>query len=939
MRGSHFVMPTTSDVGRDRAGTRVHGKFLEVEGRRFVVKGVSYGTFAPGAAGVQFPAPDVVARDLAMMAAAGINTVRVYTVPPEALLDQAQRHGLRVMVGLPWAQHVAFLESRRTQRQLRQEAAATVRRLASHPAALLFGLGNEIPPAVVRWHGQRRIERFLREICDEVKAAAPSSLLTYVNFPPTEFLDVDAFDVCAFNVYLHREGDLRAYLARLQHIAGQRPLLLAEAGADSLREGLDGQARITSSHIRAAMTEGACGAVAFAWTDQWWRGGHAVTDWAFGLVDAARAPKPALAAVVQAYADAPFSQPERAAWPGVSVVVCAYNAAATLDDCLTSLTALTYPHVEIVVVNDGSEDETSAIARRYPGVRVIDVPNGGLSMARNVGLAEATGEIVAYTDADVRVDPDWLSYLVQPMLTADVAGSGGPNVVPPDDPWVAQCVARAPGGPTHVLLDDRIAEHVPGCNMACRREALLAVGGFNPVYLRAGDDVDICWRLQAKGFRIGFAASALVWHHHRTSVRAYWRQQVGYGEGEAWLDAHHPEKFIGGQMLWRGRIYSPLPLTRSLSGRRVNTGIWGTAAFPSVYRTDAGALEFLPHSSLWMLVASAACLIGAMGWLSPYRIDAGLVGLGGLLAWSITLARVARCAWLSDLRGLPGASTRQGRLRHLALIVWLHLLQPLARTYGRLRGLWSPPPVLEPEHATRIPWRAPVPSSGNVVRAALLLFGSSAEHAFWSERWVSAGDTLTELAGVLRAVRPAQRVDIDDGWHADRDLSVAVSRWGWLHVRSLVEEHADGRCLFRVGMLLRPSFAGAVEALTLALGLVAATSAAVALRWPLVTLVSVVAVAAIFTRAAWQTTRAIAVLERALERVIASAGMIPLPAGPRASGRARLILFPSTLSQTAQAALIAIVAAGAILSIVALGRDLALRQSGPVVELPASIGR
>ena len=175
------------------------------------------------------------------------------------------------------------------------------------------------------------------------------------------------------------------------------------------------------------------------------------------------------------------------------------------------------------------------------------MPNGGFSAARNAGLAHATGEIVAYTDADVRVDPDWLTYLVQPFLTADVVGSGGPNVVPADDPVTAQCVARAPGGPTHVLLDDRIAEHVPGCNMAFRRDALLAIGGFNPLYLRAGDDVDVCWRLQARGWKIGFAPAALVWHHHRSSIKAYWRQQVGYGEGEAWLMAHHPEKFVDGQ--------------------------------------------------------------------------------------------------------------------------------------------------------------------------------------------------------------------------------------------------------------------------------------------------------------------------------------------------------------------------------------------------------
>src|SRR5262249_17212465 len=300
------------------------------------------------------------------------------------------------------------------------------------------------------------------------------------------------------------------------------------------REGLEGQAQITAMHLRAAFEEGLCGAVAFGWTDEWWRGGHEVTDWAFGLVDRERRPKPALAAVSQAFADAPFSGYTREKWPSVSVVICARNAADTLDDCLLSLQRLSYPDFEVIVVNDGSRDATSEIAHRYPGVRVVDIPNGGLSAARNVGLAEASGEIVAYTDADVRVDPDWLSYLVHPFMRSDVVGAGGPNVVPADDPWIAQCVARSPGGPTQVLFTDRIAEHVPGCNMAFRREALLAIGGFNPVYLRAGDDVDVCWRLQSKGQSIGFSPAALVWHHHRASITAYWRQQVGYGEGETW---------------------------------------------------------------------------------------------------------------------------------------------------------------------------------------------------------------------------------------------------------------------------------------------------------------------------------------------------------------------------------------------------------------------
>ena len=91
-------------------------------------------------------------------------------------------------------------------------------------------------------------------------------------------------------------------------------------------------------HIRAAFEEGACGAIAFAWTDEWWRGGHPVEDWAFGLVDRDRRPKPAAARRRRGVRRGAVLRARRGAtWPRVSVVVCAYNAADTLEDCLTSL--------------------------------------------------------------------------------------------------------------------------------------------------------------------------------------------------------------------------------------------------------------------------------------------------------------------------------------------------------------------------------------------------------------------------------------------------------------------------------------------------------------------------------------------------------------------------------------------------------------------------
>ena len=83
-------------------------------------------------------------------------------------------------------------------------------------------------------------------------------------------------------------------------------------------------------------------------------------------------------------------------------------------------------------------------------------------------MRAATGEIIAYIDSDARADPDWLSYLATTFLESDFVGVGGPNLVPPEDDWVAKCVYRSPGGPTQVMLDDQSAEHIPGCNMAFR---------------------------------------------------------------------------------------------------------------------------------------------------------------------------------------------------------------------------------------------------------------------------------------------------------------------------------------------------------------------------------------------------------------------------------------------------------------------------------------
>ena len=349
---------TDSAVPRPRTA----GKFLAVGDAKLWVRGVTYGPFRPDARGSEYPAPDVLARDFALMTACGLNAIRTYTVPPPALLDAAAAHGLRVLVGIPWEQHVTFLDEQTRPWTIVERVRAGVRACAHHPAVLGYAIGNEIPSPIVRWHGRRRTEAFLRRLYEAAKSADPDGLVTYVNYPSTEYLELPFLDFVTFNVYLEAEARLAAYLPRLQNIAGDRPLMLSEIGLDSRRHSEAGQARALDWQVRSAFGAGCAGTFVFAWTDEWHRGGYDIEDWDFGVVDRQRRPKPALAAVQRALDDLPL--PKEHPWPRISVVVCTYNGSRTITECLEGLLRLEYPNFEVIVVDDGSTDDTAADRQR-----------------------------------------------------------------------------------------------------------------------------------------------------------------------------------------------------------------------------------------------------------------------------------------------------------------------------------------------------------------------------------------------------------------------------------------------------------------------------------------------------------------------------------------------------------------------------------------------
>src|SRR5207253_4594878 len=245
-------------------------------------------------------------NDLAQIATNGLNSIRTYTVPPRWLLDSAQRNGLRVMIGLPWEQHVSFLDDPRRAASIERRVRDGVRVCAGHPAVLSYAVGNEIPAPIVRWHGRRRVELHIERLYRAAKAEDPDALVTYVNYPTTEYLELPFLDFVCFNVYLESQARLAAYLGRLHNITGDRPLVMAEIGLDSRRHGDATQARVLDWQARTAFAAGCAGVFIFGWTDEWHRGGDDITDWAFGLTRRDRYPKPALQAVRDALADVPF---------------------------------------------------------------------------------------------------------------------------------------------------------------------------------------------------------------------------------------------------------------------------------------------------------------------------------------------------------------------------------------------------------------------------------------------------------------------------------------------------------------------------------------------------------------------------------------------------------------------------------------------------------
>jgi len=760
----------------------VDGKFFRRGAAKFHLKGVAYGPFAPDSAGLHFASTEQTARDFTLARELGANLLRVYHVPPRWFLDlAAAQHDLLLLIDIPWNKHLCFLDSPAERTAARAAVRDAVQGCARHPAVFAFSVANEIPPDVVRWSGAAKVSEFIDELVLEAKRVDSKCLCTFTNYPPTEFLQPQALDFLCFNVYLHQRQPLQNYLARLQMKAGEKPLVLGEFGIDSLREGEAAKCEMLQWQIALAFRAGLAGAVVFSFTDDWHHSGRQVDDWKMGLTTTDRDPKKSFRIVEKMFRAAPYFPLPR--FPKVSVVVASYNAADTLRACLESLGKLNYPDYEMVLVDDGSTDATPQLAGQFPNVRCVrHERNLGLSAARNSGIAAAQGEIIAFTDADCRADEDWLYYLVSDLLNSEFAGVGGPNFLPPEDSAVAAAVMVSPGGPAHVMLDDRQAEHIPGCNMAFYKWALADVGGFDPIFTRAGDDVDICWRLQQAGCEIGFSPAAFVWHYRRSNLSAYLQQQRGYGEAEALLARKHPEYFNSfGGSIWRGRIYAPAKFGVLLRGPIIYHGVFASAPFQSLYTsTPAFILMICTTLEYHVLVTLPLWLLSViLHLLLPLAVASLLIPLGV-------------CVVSGAQASLP-----KNKLRWWSrpLVALLFFLQPIVRGWARYAGRLRLGSLAEPSRETLD--SVTLRDSDESLR----------DVRYWTNRPLDRAQFVARLIEELNARGWPNRSDI--GW-SEFDVEIYGNRWAHLQLTTVAEDHPRGQQLIRCRLQARWSLVARV---------------------------------------------------------------------------------------------------------------------------------
>ena len=227
--------------------------------------------------------------------------------------------------------------------------------------------------------------------------------------------------------------------------------------------------------------------------------------------------------------------------PLISIIIPAYNCEETIVRCVDSILRLTWKNKEIIIIDDGSTDATPDILKKYGGViHIIRTPNAGPSRARNIGVHDAKGEFIAFTDSDCIVAENWLDELFKGFVSQKTAGVGGDQQSPMDDSPFGKNIhafMKSVGFVADYLkTQDKLirTQHNPTCNVMYRKKVLLEAGLFDEA-LWPGEDVDIDLKITRLGYELYYNPGAIVWHYRPKDTSTFAGMMRRYGWAQAYL--------------------------------------------------------------------------------------------------------------------------------------------------------------------------------------------------------------------------------------------------------------------------------------------------------------------------------------------------------------------------------------------------------------------
>jgi glycosyltransferase involved in cell wall biosynthesis len=222
--------------------------------------------------------------------------------------------------------------------------------------------------------------------------------------------------------------------------------------------------------------------------------------------------------------------------PTVSIIVPVKNGEKTLKKCIDSILNLNYPNYELIIVNDGSTDNTQKILEEYKDkIKIINTQGVGPSKARNLAVKQAKGELVAFTDSDCIVDKEWLNELVKCFeIEENLAGVGGEQLSPQDESNFGKIVNNFMHsiGIIEYVKDRKevvFTQHNPTCNSVYKKEVFEKLGGFKEG-LWPGEDVEFDYRVTKAGYKLLCNPKAIVYHYRPQNIKKFIKMMYNYGK-------------------------------------------------------------------------------------------------------------------------------------------------------------------------------------------------------------------------------------------------------------------------------------------------------------------------------------------------------------------------------------------------------------------------